>query len=74
MCEAPALTPAARTARAERAARAFPGLQTPFGLLRPRDTPAIDLLVDVGCCFAMRRPPMRQSSERGVSRRACWRV
>ena len=48
MCAAPALTPAARTARTARAAPAFFGLQTLFDLLRPRDNPAIDLLVDVG--------------------------
>ena len=39
MCAVPALTPAARTARA---APAFFGLQTLFDLLRPRDNPAID--------------------------------
>ena len=37
---------------AARASRAFSGLPSPFNMLRPRDTPAIDLLVDVGVLFA----------------------
>ena len=52
-CAAPPPPPATR------ASHAFSGLPSPFNLLRPRDTPAIDLLVDVGvCCLPMRPAPM----------------
>ena len=68
MCAVPALTPAARTARA---APAFFGLQTLFDLLRPRDIPALDLLVDVGSCLPL-EAARSLIAESGLS--ACWRM
>ena len=50
---------------AARAALAFSGLPSPFNLLRPRDTPAIDLLVDVGCCLSQCGAPMQRGAPRG---------